>query len=237
MIKNKNYRPSFYLTINALIISLILVIGMLLAWHNFRVTKKIVLTEVNLEYDQTVEAVAKDFQQTYKPVFDTVRLLSMTSIAEASNLEERLEQLALLGAILQNRAEMAGLQVGYENGDYFIIRPTSSGRVRSLFDAPDNSAFVVDHISTDPDSGQRFLERIFCDAKMSQIYRHSIEKTQYDPRTRPWYLKATKTDQATSVEPYLFYFSRRLARPFPMPNQRQRLLLPQMSRYVNFLRL
>jgi HD-GYP domain-containing protein (c-di-GMP phosphodiesterase class II) len=206
MIKNKNYRPSFYLTINALIISLILVIGILLAWHNFRVTKKIVLTEVNLEYDQTVAAVTKDFQQTYKPVFDTVRLLSMTSIAEASNLEERLEQLALLGAILQNRAEMAGLQVGYENGDYFIIRPTSSGQVRSLFDAPDNSAFVVDHISTDPDSGQRFLERIFCDAKMSQIHRHSLEKTQYDPRTRPWYLKATKTDQATSVKPYLFYF-------------------------------
>ena len=206
MTQEKNYRPTFYLTINALFIAVIIFIGGILAWHNYSDTKKIILSEVEQEYDHTLVSLAKDFQHTYKPVFDTVGLLSMTPIMDAATLDERLQQLHLMTAAMSNRAEIAGLQVGYENGDYFIIRPTSSRRLRSLFDAPDNTAFTVDNIATDSVTGQRFLERLFFDESMAQIWRKPPEVTEYDPRTRPWYLQAVKTDRVAAVEPYLFYF-------------------------------
>jgi hypothetical protein len=139
-------------------------------------------------------------------VFDTVNLLSMTPIMEASNLEERLQQLDLITATMKNREEIAGLQIGYENGDYFIIRPTSSNRLRSLFDAPDNTAFMADNIVTDAVTSQRFLERVFFDESMKEIWRKPPEATEYDPRTRPWYLQAVKTGRVAAVAPYLFYF-------------------------------
>jgi predicted negative regulator of RcsB-dependent stress response len=90
MTQGKNYRPSFYLTINALFIAVILFIGGILAWHNYSDTKKIILSEVEQEYDHTLVSFAKDFQHTYKPVFDTVGLLSMTPIMDAVTLDERL---------------------------------------------------------------------------------------------------------------------------------------------------
>ena len=201
MTQGKNYRPTFYLTINALFIAVIIFIGGILAWHNYSDTKKIILSEVEQEYDHTLVSLAKDFQHTYKPVFDTVSLLSMTPIMDAPNLDERLQQLHLMTAAMGNRAEVAGLQIGYENGDYFIVRPTSSRRLRSLFDAPDNTAFTVDSITTDSATGQRFLERLFFDESMAQIWRKAPEVTEYDPRVRPWYLQAVKTDRVAAVAP------------------------------------
>ena len=206
MTNKKPYRPSFYLTINSLFIIFILIIGGVLAWHNYRDTKKIVLTKTDQEYDKVMVAVSNDFQHTYKAVFDTVRLLSMTAVMEASTLEERLQQLSLLGTALHARAEVAGLQIGYANGDYFLIRPASSSRVRNLFKAPEGTAYIVDNIAIDPASGKRLLERIFYDKEMIEISRFPPEETEYDPRTRPWYQQAINTDQVSSVEPYLFYF-------------------------------
>ena len=110
MTENKNYRPTFYLTINALFIAVIIVIGGILAWHNYSDTKKIILSEVEQEYDHTLFSFAKDFQNTYKPVFDMVGLLSMTPIMEASSLDERLQQLDLIAAAMRNRDEIAGLE-------------------------------------------------------------------------------------------------------------------------------
>ncbi|MDX2481375.1 MAG: HD domain-containing phosphohydrolase [Desulfuromusa sp.] len=206
MINEKSYRPSFYLTINSLFIVFILIVGGILVWHNYRDTKNIVLTEVALEYDQTMGAFLKDIQHTYKPIFDTVHLLSMTPVMEAETLDERLQQLSVLVAALAGKTELAGLQIGYENGDYFIVRTVATGRVRELFFAPEQTAYVVDHITTDLLSGKKFLERFFYDGAMLELLRRPPEATEYDPRIRPWYIQALQTERVSGVEPYLFYF-------------------------------
>ena len=207
MIKDKKlYRPSFYFTINSLFILLILGVGGILIWQNYLSTKKIVLFAANRAYDQVVREVSEDFKSTYKPVFQTVHLLSMTPVMRASTLNERLQELGILSTALQNKAELSGLQVGYANGDYFIIRPVPSDRIRTLFQAPEKAGYVVDHINTDPVSGQRLLVRIYYDDKLREILRNDPETTEYDPRLRPWYKQANSTSQVSAVEPYLFYF-------------------------------
>ena len=65
MTQDKNYRPTFYLTINALFIAVIIFIGGILAWHNYSDTKKIILSEVEQEYDHTLVSLAKDFHDAY----------------------------------------------------------------------------------------------------------------------------------------------------------------------------
>ena len=185
MTEKKLYRPSFYLTINSIFILFVLTVGGILTWHNYTVTKEIVLSEADQAYGQVLKEFSQDFKHTYKPVFETVRLLSMTAVMNATTLDERLQELSLLSTALQNQTELSGMQVGYANGDYFIIRPTSFSQVRSLFNAPETAAYVVDHIAADPVSGQRLLERIFYDQQMQELLRHPPEPTEYDPRVRP----------------------------------------------------
>lgn len=202
----KKFRSSFYLTINSLFILLILGVGGILTWHNYRATKKIVLMAADRDYDQVAREVSGDLKQTYSSVFQTVRLLSTTPVMQASTLDARLHELGVLSTALRNRPELSGLQVGYANGDYFIIRPVSSDRVRALFQAPENAAYLIDHINTDPVSGQRLLVRIYYDETLQEILRNDPEETEYDPRRRSWYKKAINSSHIAGVEPYLFYF-------------------------------
>ncbi len=204
----EKYRPSFYLTVNSLFILLILVVGGILSWHSYRSTKRIVLASADRIYDQVVREVSQGFGQTYQPVFHTVRLLSMTPVMDASTLEERLRELDLLGAVLERQAELSAIQVGYDNGDYFIVRPLRSDRTRALFEAPAEAAFVVDHVARQPSTGERGLLRMFFDKDFRQALRREPQATVYDPRTRPWFVQASSTEEVTAVAPYLFFFLR-----------------------------
>ena len=204
------YRPTFYLTINSLFILLIVGVGAILSWHNYKSTEKIVLRSANKVYDQALREVTQDFSHTYKPVFQSVRLLSLDPLLRASTLDERLGALDLLSSVLQNQPAVSALQVGYGNGDFFIIRSISSEKVRQLFHAGEHSRYVVDNITTDPDSNQRMLYRSFYDHSLQEIGYLKPEKTEYDPRVRPWYKTAINSSNAEASKPYLFYFLKQI---------------------------
>jgi hypothetical protein len=204
------YRPTFYLTINSLFILLIVGVGGILSWHNYQSTEKIVLKAANRVYDQVLREVTQEFSFTYKPVFQSVRLLSLNPLLEASTLDERLGALELLSAVLQNQPEISAIQVGYENGDYFIIRSIFSDKTRKLFDARENSAYVVDNIATDPVSNQRMLYRSFYDKSLQEIGQQQPERTEYDPRVRHWYKEAMSSSLVTAVDPYFFHFQKQI---------------------------
>ena len=206
--QRKSYRATFSLTINSLFIIFILIVGGILAWHNYRDTKEIVLVKADQQYDQILNAFTRDFQDTYSAVFETVRLLAKTGIMDAADLGQRQDQLGLLSVAVQNMPEVSGLQVGYDNGDYMIVRFISANWIRERFAAPEDATFIFDHIATDTETGLKSLERIFYDQKLIEIFRRPAEPTDYDPRARPWYLQATATNKVTAAEPYLFYFSK-----------------------------
>jgi len=206
----KEYRPTFYLTINSLFILLIVGVGGILTWHNYQLTKKVVLKATNVVYGQVLREVTQDFSHTYRPVFQSVRLLSLDPLLEASTLDERLGALELLSAVLQYQPAVSAIQVGYGNGDYFIIRSISSEKTQKLFQARENSFYVVDNITTDSVSNQKMLYRSFYDESLRKIGHQQPETTEYDPRTRPWYKNALITSQVAAGEPYFFYFLKQI---------------------------
>jgi HD-GYP domain-containing protein (c-di-GMP phosphodiesterase class II) len=208
--QQKEYRPTFYLTINSLFILLIVGVGVILTWHNYQLTKKIVLKAANVVYEKVLREVTQDFTHTYRPVFQSVRLLSLDPLLEAKTLDERLGALEHLSTILEYQPAVSAIQVGYGNGDFFIIRSISSEKTRKLFHALENSTYVVDNITTDPISNQRMLYRSFYDESLQEIGQQQPETTEYDPRTRPWYKNALVTSDVTASEPYLFYFLKQI---------------------------
>ncbi len=204
----KRYLPSFYFTVNSLFLLLILGVGGVLTWHNYRATRKIVLAETARAYDQASREVASDFVKTYQPVFQTVNLLSFNGITAADTLEERLSLLGMFRAALRSQSEMAALQVGYGNGDYFIVRSLKSDRIRELFGAPGETAFAVDNSAAGRDGGKRTLVRIFFDDRLREVLRQAPVETDYDPRVRPWYRQALDSETVSATLPYFFFFFR-----------------------------
>lgn len=200
----RKVRYPLHITISALFITLVLIVGLALSWLNYSKTSKIILSSADKVYDQLSRDLINDFNATYKPVGETLRLLALSPVVSAASLEQRLESLELLSIALQNDPSVAAIQVGYENGDYFIVRQAASDDMRETFEAPNEASIIVDHIETGPDAG-RVLDRLYFDAQLQELQRLAPRPTDYDPRERPWYTGANAQPAATS--PYLFYFT------------------------------
>jgi HD-GYP domain-containing protein (c-di-GMP phosphodiesterase class II)/HAMP domain-containing protein len=198
-------RPRYplHVTISALFIALIVLLGVVLSWQSYSKTSDIIFSSADQVYDQIARELVLDFNATYNPVADTLQLLALSPVASASTLAERLNSLDMIHAALMSEESVAAIQLGYPNGDYFIVRSLATEYMRSQFSAPADARFMADHISTDG-NGERRLARLFFDHDMHELQRQPPEVSDYDPRLRPWYTGATDTPSATA--PYLFYF-------------------------------
>jgi HD-GYP domain-containing protein (c-di-GMP phosphodiesterase class II) len=196
-------RYPLHITISALFIALIVCLGIVLSWQHYRKTSSIILSTAGQVFDQITRELILDFNGTYHPVAGALRLLALVPVTTAATLEERLESLGTFTVALANDPSVSGIEIGYANGDYFIVRPLRTGDMRRHFAAPEEAAFVADHVDTAPGGGRR-LVRLFFDAQSREILRAPAQATSYDPRTRPWYTAATAQPSAT--RPYLFYF-------------------------------
>lgn len=201
--RNTTVRYPLHVTISTLFITLVVVLGVVLSWQNYRKTSSIILTTAGQVFDQITRELILDFNGTYHPVAGALRLLALVPVTTAATLDERLESLGTFTVTLANEPSVSGIQIGYANGDYFIVRPLRTDELRRHFGAPEAAAFVADHVDTAAD-GARRLVRLFFDSQSREILRKPAEATSYDPRTRPWY--ATATAQPTATRPYLFYF-------------------------------
>ena len=202
-------RYPLHLTISALFITLIVILGGILSWQNYSKTSDIIRASANDLYDRVTTELLLDIRATYQPVGDTLGLLALTPITRAGTLAERLDAIDMLREVLRSGPSVAAIQVGYPNGDFIILRPLSDQQMRERFAAPAVASHVADHVDTAA-TGERRLVRIYFDDALREVSRNAAEATQYDPRVRDWYTEAAASNELILTQPYLFYFARRV---------------------------
>jgi HD-GYP domain-containing protein (c-di-GMP phosphodiesterase class II) len=202
-------RYPLHFTISALFIALVVILGVVLSWQNYSKTSDIIRSSAGKLYDQVAAELLLDIKATYRPVGDTLGLLALTPITRAVSLAERLDALGMLREVLRSGPSVTGIQVGYPDGDFFILRPLRDSATREQFAAPADSMFVADHVESDA-GGQRRLTRIFFNGDLQEVARNEPEVTVYDPRLRDWYSRALASTDLVLTRPYLFYFARKI---------------------------
>jgi len=197
-------RLPLHITISALFIGLVVLLGLLLSVQSYNRSSDIILTSAQRLYQQISGKIQLDFSATYRPVAKALELLALSPIIEAEDHAERLKSLPMLTAALHGGGAVSGIQIGYPNGDYFIVRPLHSDRLKERFGAPSKADYVVDSISAVDEAGRQ-LSRSFHDEALGLLRQDAPIDTGFDPRQRPWYLQAEKRSKA--VKPYLFHFT------------------------------
>ena len=202
---DNSFQKPLHVTISVLFIVLILCVGFILSFYNYRGTRAIVISATNKLFNELALEVAQNFKGTYSPVIQSVSLLSNTHAIQGDTLDERLGAISLLADVLKHEETISGLQIGYESGDYFILRPLPSDYELKLFNAPEDAAYVVDDIAMEP-NGTGILRRVFFNNKLHEIKRVAPTPSNYDPRKRPWFIQAMETPAVVLTPPYLFHF-------------------------------
>ncbi len=112
----------------------------------------------------------------------------------ASDDTGALEQ--LLFQQLQIASQFAGIYYGGGDGDFVYVMRT-----------PDGPGPFRSKIITRADDGSRQVELIWRDDNFNPVARRMDPEDTYDPRTRPWFIKASAEKATIWTDPYIFFSS------------------------------
>ena len=204
------FRFPLHIHISTLFLILILLVGSVIGGLGYTISRDILQTSSNALSARISQQTLHEFSNIIAPAEMAVRLLSLDEITRASSLEKRLDNLDFITEALRDSPELTSLYIGYANGDFFLVRRIWNEADRSAFDAPDNSAYIVQSISHDQGLAQgRF---VFLDAALS-IVRNDEQRDyakNFDPRTRNWYKAALASSGQIKTPPYLFFTTRQV---------------------------
>lgn len=201
-------RYPLQLQISALFVALILLLSLALGWLGYSHISRLILEDTEQLFERLPDAMSRAFDLRYRPVNAAIAVLANGALEDAVDLQQRLNYVDVMIEVIDLEPQVSGFQVGYPNGDYFIVRPLLTDRQRAVFDAPANARYMMDHIGNGSAGAGKEQQRQFLDATRRILADLDLGATEYDPRTRPWYLDAVGSPEATDqvTAPYRFFF-------------------------------
>jgi len=163
-------------------------------------------------FEVASDLVAAELRATYEPVERVTAVLAYSRLMGPIPEEERLGYVPALADVLRRIPAAAAIQFGNDKGDYFIVRVLNEALSRR-FEAPAGSVFEADLI----DGATGRYRRWFYDEKSRLLASRELPKSDYDPRTRPWYQRATQASGAIRTPPYVFFFMSEMSGGLSVP--------------------
>jgi len=193
-------RP-FYIHIGTLFMLLVLAIQLSSGLSVRLSTQSMVLSSADVLFGHVADGARLQISALRVPIEVAVDLTAhLTSLDEATTFAERMRQVGVLSSTLERQPHMAALYIGYASGDFFLLRPLRNADERATFKVPEQTAFLVQSVE---DGGQR-VRWVALDAKLVALSEQAPGTYRYDPRTRPWYQEAMRTQKMVRTPPYVF---------------------------------
>ncbi|WP_111495359.1 SpoIIE family protein phosphatase [Marinobacter bohaiensis] len=182
-------------------------LGALLTLYYQSRTETLLMDTADSLFNQAASEITRSFRETYRPVNELTSLLSRSPLTSDTATAARATNLPIFASALRRQSATVAIQIGYDNGDYYIVRAVRSQAIADRFESPHATAFITDFLVQEAD-GQALLTRRFLRSDLSQIEQRRLPPMHYDPRTRPWYRAAQASDDVIVTDPYAFHFFR-----------------------------
>ncbi len=189
----------------AIILSTLL-LGGVLAWKNYHSVQHIMLSAAGDSAQEFGKTINERAQRLINPVQSTIRILSHDPIAQASNLQQRLDRLPVLTESLDTNPMLSAIYVGYPNGEFILLRRLDA-ELKQRFDASADSAFLVQSMSLG-ETSETTGEWRFYSSELALLKTEAKSDYRFDPRSRAWYAEAIDQPGTTMTRPYVFFTTR-----------------------------
>lgn len=177
-----------------------------LSWYGSRA---ILLDMAAVAARDTGQIVAERARRLIEPGSLSLRVLAFDPLVDAQRLDDRLARRDVLAAELAENPLVSAIYVGYENGDFLLMRPLGRHDIREQFQAPPQANYLVQVVERGSD-GKRHGLFLFYDARHELVLRRPEPDYQFDPRGRPWYIGALDTASTVTSRPYVFFSTRQV---------------------------
>lgn len=203
MQKRNDHHVPFHIHLSYLFVALLLGFALITGWHQYRVSELILKQSADRQFGLAVKSAKSEIDEIYQSGIRTVQLLAQQRLMRATTLEERLDSLKFVTTSLQNEAIVSSQYIGYDTGDFFLVRHYHDNpRVKQRFNPPENTRWIVQSITYQ--QRQAIGEYLFYDAELRLLERRVDPKYRFDPRGRDWYQAKHQAGQVRLSDPYYF---------------------------------
>ncbi|MFT0859918.1 cache domain-containing protein, partial [Ancylobacter sp. G4_0304] len=105
--------------------------------------------------------------------------------------------------IMQAKPFTSAMYVGYDDGEFILLRQLTSPVARRNLAAPDTARYLLQTIRNTAQGRETRL--VFLDAALNAVGELDRPDFFYDPRNRRWYYDAFASDGAVLTDPYRFF--------------------------------
>ena len=214
-------RIPLYVHISYLFVGLLLAFALVSNSYQFMQTSALMVNGAKKNFELVGQRAIAELDALYRPTVGTVSLLAQLQLSDADNLQQRLASLPFLITALDSHPAITALYMGYDNGDFFMIRPwRNEPALAALFQAPAGTQWLVQSIQVV--DGKPVGEHIFIGLDFQIIERRLKPDYQFDPRSGPWFLSAKQRGDLYVTDPYRFFSSGQVGVTFAYPAENGR---------------
>ncbi|MCF4166208.1 HAMP domain-containing protein [Zavarzinia compransoris] len=169
-------------------------------------TQSMLLADAEVLFDHIGLEIGETIGNRYDAAARTADLLAAARVTTAETIEERLRSLPLFTRAIADSFGVAAAYVGYDDGDFLLVRPNDDHVPRNMV-VPPFTAFIVQSIETWSGAGLTGAFR-FYDKDLNLLALTVEPEYRFDPRRRNWYSEAITTAGVSAVAPYVFFTTR-----------------------------
>lgn len=205
--RNRTARSySLRISIALLFTALIFVLGAVLIIHSYERHRALALNDSAKLFSEVARNTAATASALYTPVEALIEQTARVSML-GSSINSLPISLDYFAESLASNSQMDAIYLGFDNGDFFLVRKLSSDvQSRLAFGAPDEASYVVQRIENDYLRQPLHLTSYYS-ADLRLISVNSDFVTGFDPRSRPWYREAIDANGTIVTRFYRFFTS------------------------------
>jgi adenylate cyclase len=142
----------------------------------------------------------------YDPMYAIVGIASLVPELVSPAIKEDPRARSLLMRVLRVYPQILSLYVGFDNGEFFMvthIAGENGAKLRDALHAPADAAFANEIISAET-AGDRKTRWVFLSEDGTVVGRLDPVPAGFDPRPRPWYDIAKRSEAVEQSSLYVF---------------------------------
>ncbi|MGH6738956.1 MAG: cache domain-containing protein [Bradyrhizobium sp.] len=197
------FRIGFQTSIITVFVAVVLIVGLTLVYLSFQRVTQITRTAASGFIEKVAQLGADHVDEQFRNVRDSLEILAGLPSIQSAEIEDNSRLYGLMAAMLRNNPQIFNLYVGYEDGSFLEMdyidraKPT----FRKSLNVDEDATFRLVLISHTAGAAPVTL---FLSDNLIQVSETPGPST-YDPRQRPWYVEAFKSDKTLLTGPYIFF--------------------------------
>jgi adenylate cyclase len=195
-----------YVGITALLLVIVVALTGGIIWYNTKKSDQLAKTMAQRMMLGASEDITNRIKLLYDPMYAIVGISSLVPGLTAPTIADDQAALSLILRALRIYPQILSFYVGFDNGDFFMvthIAGENAAALRSALHAPESAVFANEIIASAP-GGERNTRWVFLAEDGGVVGRRDPAAAEFDPRQRPWYDAAKRSDAVEQSALYIF---------------------------------